>query len=451
MATWSNISTSQLVGAIRLDAEFWQPTYVEKEHFIRSGRHVPLGRLVSLFKKGIFYILAREYAPNGIAFYRSSNVGSVLPSDESLAFITGAKHGEEIKTALTHGDLMIVKTGKSGASVVFRERCNVSQDVIATKVRKEQVNPFYLAVYLNTRFGSSEMNRWFQGQVQPHLSLDDARKIRVALVADSEQARVETLVRSAASTLASADDSFKSARHLLESELGLDKLSFEKPVGFAARFSELEEARRSDAQHYQPRFAQLLQHLSVFPTKKVREIRTYNRRGIQPVYVKDGEVAVVNSQHLGKKHIDYEGLQKTTMTHFLNSPEAHVKPNDLLIYSTGAYVGRTNAYLKKEEALASNHVNILRVDPEIDAAYLALVIQSAVGQLQTQRHARGSAQAELYPSDIDRFVVPLLDRQVQSKIGNLVRKSLAKQTESKLLLEKAKTRVEQLIEEAGQS
>lgn len=40
---------------------------------------------------------------------------------------------------------------------------------------------------------------------------------------------------------------------------------------------------------------------------------------------------------------------------------------------------------------------------------MALVLQSIVGQFQTHQHARGSAQAELYPNDIDRFVVPLLD------------------------------------------
>ncbi len=50
--------------------------------------------------------------------------------------------------------------------------------------------------------------------------------------------------------------------------------------------------------------------------------------------------------------------------------------------------------------------------------------------------------------DTDRFVVPLLDPTKQAAIGNLVRESLEKQQESKHLLDQAKTRVEQLIEEA---
>ena len=101
--------------------------------------------------------------------------------------------------------------------------------------------------------------------------------------------------------------------------------------------------------------------------------------------------------------------------------------------------------------MASNHVNILRLKPGIDAAYMALVFQSVVGQFQTLKYARGSAQAELYPSDIDRFLVPILGSQTQQEIGNLVRQSVAKQQESKWLLEEAKARVEQLVQEAAQS
>ncbi len=241
------------------------------------------------------------------------------------------------------------------------------------------------------------------------------------------------------------------AQEFLESELGLDKLSFKKSVGYTARFSELEISRRSDPQHYQPRFQQLTDHLSAFPIERVRKIRTYNRRGLQPIYVQNGKVDVINSQHLGPRHIDYEGLEKTNAASFAAASEAHIQRDDLLIYTTGAYIGRTNTYLSDAPAMASNHVNILRLRPGIDAAYMAMVFQSVVGQFQTQKYARGSAQAELYPADIDRFLVPLIDADKQKAIGDLVRESLEKQQESRRLLEQAKSRVEQLIEEAART
>ena len=243
---------------------------------------------------------------------------------------------------------------------------------------------------------------------------------------------------------------YAEAEQCIESELGLDKLQFLKPVGYIARFSDLETSHRSDAQHYQPRFKQMIDHIRKFPSARIRDIRSYNRRGFQPLYMRCGQVDVVNSQHLGSQHIDYEGLEKTSTAAFKAAKEAHIQENDLLIYTTGAYIGRTNVYLSEAPAMASNHVNILRLQPGIDAAYMALVFQSIVGQYQTQKHSRGSAQAELYPSDIDRFVVPMLDPDRQRAIGNLVRESLVKQQESRKLLEQAKARVEQLIEEAVQ-
>lgn len=449
MAVWSQISTSNLVGAVRLDAEFWQPYYLEKEKIIRSADHVHLGSLVSTFKKGIFYILAREYAKSGIPFYRSSNIGNILPKEENLAFINEKKHTLEAKTALSPYDLMLAKTGKSGASIVLKERCNVSQDVIAVKVLRERINPIYLAVYLNTIFGFSEMNRWLQGQVQPHLSLEDARKIWVPNIPIINQEEIEKIVIDATRVKNDSEQYWSKAQHLLNSELRLDKLKFKKPVGYSARLSGLEQSRRLDAQHFQPRFDQLIEHLSKFDTKRIRDIRLHNRRGLQPVYVDDGPVAVVNSQHIGSQHIDYDGLQKTSEKAFALSPEGHIQKNDLLIYTTGAYIGRTNVYLRAHPALASNHVNILRLNSDIDAAYMALVFQSVVGQFQTQKHARGSAQAELYPTDIDKFVVPILGPRKQSSIGDLVRNSLEKQQEYRQLLEQAKTRVEQLIKEAA--
>lgn len=281
------------------------------------------------------------------------------------------------------------------------------------------------------------------------LILKDLVRVRVPIFEETAAYQIEQLVKHAIENNRKSKASYNQAQHLLESELGLDKLKFKKPVGYTARFSALEQSRRLDAQHFQPRFDQIINHLSGIDTKRVRDIRFYNRRGVQPVYVDDGPISVVNSQHIGPQHIDYDGLQKTSEKAFAASPEGHIKPNDLLIYTTGAYIGRTNVYLSDQPALASNHVNILRLNSGIDAAYMALVFQAVIGQFQTQKHLRGSAQAELYPNDIDKFVVPLLAPRKQAAIGDSVRSSLEKQQESKRLLEQAKARVEQLIEEAA--
>jgi restriction endonuclease S subunit len=185
-----------------------------------------------------------------------------------------------------------------------------------------------------------------------------------------------------------------------------------------------------------------------FQCKSVKQFVSVNRRGLQPNYVENGDIMVINSKHLSKTHINYDQTEKTTKEEFDKQQAAHIQNDDVLIYTTGAYIGLTNAFNSNELAMASNHVNILRLsDPRIDPNYLALVFNSIIGQLQTQKHSRGSAQLELYPTDIDKFIIPILDEDMMRTIGEKVRNSLESLKQSKQLLARAKSRVEELIEQ----
>ena len=122
----------------------------------------------------------------------------------------------------------------------------------------------------------------------------------------------------------------------------------------------------------------------------------------------------------------------------------------MVVYATGAYVGRTNIWLEDVQAVASNHVSILRMKPEYDPAYIALVLNSKVGAMQTEKHGTGSTQVELYPGNLAKFMIPILDSKAQQEIGDKVRESYDALRQSKALLEKAKLRVEELIEQEAQ-
>ena len=448
MAVWSHISRSNLVGAIRLDAEFWRPTYLAKEEVIRAGRHVTLGALVSTFKKGIFYILAREYADHGIPFYRSSNVGTILPKEVGLAFITSAKHKSEYKTALEAGNLMMVKTGRSGASVVLVPQCNVSQDVIAVKVRHEQVNPYFLAVYLNTSFGSSEMNRWFQGQVQPHLSLEDARRIWIALVSDEAQAEIETMVKASAHLRSSAESAYEASQRLLESELGLDKLTFQKPMGYTERFSivglgDTFLAGRVDAQCFAPDalFYENWLHAHAQCDRLGSLVRS-PVKGRQQADIANGSTDYCSIKHIfGRELIDVSKCSPPTDT-----PMAELE--DLLLAITGATIGKVGIVKRYKRLAFSGDLLCLRSAEQIDPHYLLLALDHWLGQVQFLRWITGSTNGHLAPQNVARVLVPRLNTETEAKIVALVQSSFSKQRESEKLLEKAKIRVEQLIEEA---
>jgi len=448
MATTTLVPLSEAVANNRFSAEFFDPQYVFQPK--KPSDWLPIGRILRKCEYGISAAMNTNGA--GYPMFRMNEIEN--------CFVQRAEKHANIPASLFEryrlraNDVLFNRTnsfdfvGRTGI-VIDQTDSTFASYLIRLIPDSSLITPEFLTVYLNTPFGVGQVKRRAMRSInQANVSGSEIRRVLIPLIPMKIQEEVSDTIQTAHAQLRKGESLGAEAQQLLESELGLDKLDFYKPVGYTARFSELELSHRTDAQHYQPRFAQLLKHLAKFPTTRIRDVRRQNRRGIQPIYVENGSHAVVNSQHLGPKHIDYDGLQRTSEQAFNAAPEAHIQPGDLLIYTTGAYIGRTNVYLDDAPAFASNHVNILRLEPDIDHAYMAMVFQSIIGQFQTEKHARGSAQAELYPADIDKFVVPLLDIGQQVKIGNLVRKSLKKQRESAQLLEQAKDRVEQLIEEA---
>lgn len=460
MAITFAVRISEFEFGNRFDAELYRPSLRESFDSLNRTKY-ELKRLHSacLIRSGTTPPDRVDGLQKGAILYKTTDIrNAVIPSRGDYYRISYEIHHRMSKTRISEGDVLLNIVGatldvigRTGFVASLENEANITQAMVFLRSNSPQLLSGYLFAFLNTRFAQDQIARYARPTGQYNLNLQEVGHILIPILPLAEQAKIEQMILKSSSLLEQAEDSYTQAQQLLESQLGLNKLRFDKPVGYTARFSELELSHRTDAQHYQPRFTQLLKHLTKYTTKRVREIRRYNRRGIQPVYVDGGTHAVINSQHLGPKHINYDNLQKTTEHIFNLSPEAHVQPNDLLIYTTGAYIGRTNVYLDEAPAFASNHVNILRLSPDIDHAYMAMVFQSTIGQFQTQKHSRGSTQAELYPVDIDKFVVPLLPPDKQQKIGNLVRESLTKQRESAQLLAQAKSRVEQLIEEAVQS
>jgi len=454
MVTSSIVSIANLENSFDFSPDYYQPEYLKFSKLLRAQ---PFSKI-----RSIGYVTDGEHgspewdACSGIRYIAAEHIIENRIADTSMRTISSAQDARNARCRVRMNDILVYSVG-AYAGVAAKAEPHLFPASIPRSVAIIRLNsnaPFragFVSVFLNTQFGQFQTRRLRAGNSQPVLALEKIRQIELPNIPIEWQDEVDHLYKSAYKARLRGQSSYEIAQQLLESELGLNKLSFQKPVGYTARFSELELSRRMDAQHYQAQFTQLLNHLAKFPTRKVRDIRTCNRRGIQPIYVTDGTYDVINSQHLGPKHINYDGLEKTSLKAFSASPVAHIRQNDLLIYTTGAYIGRTNVYLSDAQAFASNHVNILRVTPDIDAAYMAMVFQSVVGQFQTQKHSRGSAQAELYPNDIDKFVVPILPFEQQTIIGDLVRESLVKQRESARLLEQAKTRVEHLIEEVVQS
>jgi len=149
-------------------------------------------------------------------------------------------------------------------------------------------------------------------------------------------------------------------------------------------------------------------------------------------------------------HLDYDNFEKTSGEFWELQSKAQVFKDDILVYTTGANIGRTNIYQSAKKALASNHVKILRIKGE-DPYYVSFVMNSLIGRMQTDKLSAGSAQAELYPKDIAQFLIPFVGKETQLKIRDKIISSLALKKQSTALLDVAKHAVEIAIEQDEQA
>ena len=337
--------------------------------------------------------------------------------------------------------------GRSSIIMDDFQEANITQAMVFLRIKKK-ILPGYLFAFLNTKYAQDQIKRFARPTGQYNLNLMEAGKILIPNFDIIEQSRIEDEIKKSALLQEKSKSLFLQAERLLSQELQLDKLNISSKKWYTTDYSEVIESKRLDSNHFKDVYTIMFDFLkSRFNCKRIGQIVNVNRRGLQPIYSDKGNVMVVNSKHLSQTHINYDQTEKTTIEEFSKQSAAQIKYGDVLIYTTGAYIGLTNAFNSQEKALASNHVNILRLsDNTIDPNYLALVLNSVVGKLQTEKHSRGSAQLELYPADIAKFIVPIIDGDLMSKIGELVRNSLTSLNQSKKLLSLAKQRVEELIE-----
>jgi hypothetical protein len=313
------------------------------------------------------------------------------------------------------------------------------------------VLPEYLTVYLNTPFGIGQIKRRAMRSInQANVSGAEVKKILIPIVAVAEQQKVANDLNYAFSAARKGEQIYKDAQNLLESELGLDKLKFNKPVGYTARFStvglsEAFNARRFDAQCFSPSAvfyeSWLRQHNQCDPLNKLFEAKIKGRQ--------QEETEKGITDYCSIKHIS--GHELTGAAKCLPSPDTPLATqNDLLLAITGATIGKIGIVKRYKQLAFSGDLLCLKISPEIDPHYLLVVLDHTIGQVQFNRWITGSTNGHLAPRDVGKVLVPRLRNSIETRIAGLVEESLRKRLESEKLLEQAKSRVEQLIEEIAE-
>lgn len=230
-------------------------------------------------------------------------------------------------------------------------------------------------------------------------------------------------------------------------ELGLEDFEADGELWNVVNLSDAKVAGRVDAEYFQPKYGKLLAQLKKSRARSLSELVTM-KKGIEPgseAYSEEGKlfIRVSSVSKFGLSGKDQKHISEKL---YKELKDAYAPKVGEILLTKDATPGVACVLKEKVEGVVSGGVMRLKLKEDIDAEYLAVCINSLVGQLQAERDAGGSVIAHWKPEQIKQVQVPILPEKTQQKIAELVRESHTARVKAKQLLEDAKHKVEELIE-----
>lgn len=449
MAVWSVVKVSELEGCRRLDAEYYKPEYLELNRLL--SKHPLLGQCVEKIIHPVE--IKRVYEDQGLHVLLAQNIQCNFLEFSVTVFMPESVRELILRNKLIPNDVVMTRSGANYGDTApyFGEPAPLYACADNLIIRSKPDLPAgYLATFFNTDSGRALIKRGGYGAGQPHIAPPFLKTLHLQRFSPDVEQKVDGIVRLARDELKQSESIYLQAEQMVLNEIDWDKLALSQPKCWTVHLSRAKDVCRIDAEHFQPKYDKLIAHLKMTgEAKLLGEIAPYIKRGIQPKYVEEGEIIVVNSQNLGRYLINFEATVRTNRRFWDENKRSRLQKNDILLYSTGAYIGRTNTWLENQDGIANNHVTIIRPNGSCNPLYLAVFLNAPIGLLQTEKWASGSGQREIYPGDIARFLVYLPSETFQQKVADLVQKSHIARRKARALLKEAKTKVEALIKGRG--
>lgn len=448
--------SSQVDIRTRWDGEYYDLVHFRLEASLERAGYAELASIAQDVRCGPFgsAIRKEDYCNSGIPLIRVADTSSAFVKTDDLIFVDEEKTERELTRYIVRpGDIVVSQRGTIAQFAMVAneyERWVISANLISIRQSRKIVFGYLLA-FLNSQVGIAQIMRLQSGQVQPKIITDDVKSLQVYVPPVDIQKSIGKLVHKSHQSLRQSQSLYSQAEALLLAELGLQDLPGQDSSGltYTHSFSHAAVAGRWDAEHFQPKYYTLLDRLQ----QTAQAIRLGDwltepiKRGALPEYDENGEIIVINSQHVGKTHVELEDNRRTTRHFAEQNPKAVIRRYDVLLNSTGYItIGRCQTFLDDVMAVVDGHVSIIRPKKGLDPVYLGFFLNSPVGQLQTERGWTGSSgQIELRREVIEDYLVWKPEAALQKRLRELVEKSHIARQQAHQLLEEAKRRVEEMI------
>jgi len=436
----------------RLDAEYYSPEYM---FFLKQIKKYTVYYLRKILHPTE---ILRIYCDKGIQILLAQNVRNNELDFSNIVFMDNSCKNLLKKNKLEYNDVVITRSGANfGQSASFKTSKIIyaCADVLVIKSANE-IKGGYLSTFLNSKQGKALLNRGSYGMAQPHIAPSYLYTLPIPRFHPYIEEKIDQIVTKADNLKQDAINCYTQAEKMLLSELNLLNWKPKYQKSFVKNYSDTIATSRIDAEYFQPMYDEIVNRFNNYKCVNLNDICELIGHPSNPPYAQNEETNktfIVTQKHLGRYFLNNDFCLKddalyTTKKFIKQNKQYLLKNNDILVYSVGAYIGKANIYTTNLQATIGSFLTIVRLkENTINPYYLLLLLNTDLGIMMSKRYQRGLAQPYLYPYDIKKYIIPIIDDNIQKDIEKIMVQAKTKIDMSKNLLEIAKNGVEIAIEQ----
>jgi type I restriction enzyme M protein len=457
------INLSELERTHRIDSEFFRKEYLEASAILETKSLSPITNFVKVFD-GNHAKISDSFTDSGVPYYRGQDMHHFFIEQSSPIYIDTDTYNLSYmkRSHLKKGDVLLSIVGTIGSVSLVKTNqdatCNCKLAILRTKSTK----PEYLAIFLKSKFGQSQIQRFTRGAVQMGLILEDMNQIVIPEFSNQFENTISSIVLISNNYLNQSDIEYQQAEDLLLLELGLnDWQPTEETIAIKSFSESFLSSGRLDSEHYKPKYDQVLVKLKGLKSIKIvklEDILLAITNGQTPLHhdLSIGEVKFLTAEHIHDFKINYGTNKRVLLHHHQNElTRTHLFRGDILLTIKGR-VGNAAVVENIDELVNINQdVAILRLVPEVNPYYVAGFINSSMGKLLVEKTSTGQINPFLSLGNLKKLSIPIFANQRMNELGHSIKSKIDNAykagSQSQQLLEIAKIGVERAIEtdEAG--
>jgi restriction endonuclease S subunit len=443
MAEVAVVQKAKLPAGLRIDPEYYRPMHLKMEEMLMATRPKKLKDVASKIISFGAYSLTNQvvYQETGIPFLRCIDIKNGHIDLSNVLFIDAKAHELLHKSEVSPNQVLLTMSGSVGnaavASTHLPHPVNSNQDIAKITLNRD-IDPYYVVVFLNSKYGKFQTLRSTVGSIQQHLFLWQIEELLIPIL--DIQKEIARMAIQAENALHASLQSFKDAVTMFDNELDV-KYASEGTVAIKT-LSEVMPAGRMDAEFYQPFYDKIIKSIKKYGSQQFSEVISIKDKNVTPEYGK-------LYKYIELSNITADGfITDYTLANGEDLPSRArrmVQTNDVLISSVEGSLSSCALVTEEfQDALCSTGfvIDSRKINPET----LLVLFKSTPFQHLLKRTCTGTILTAINKTDLQKTEIPIVREAVQKRIAEKVRESYRLRNEAKTLLENATRWVETYIE-----